>query len=382
MSAASRSHLQRQIYGPADFAEHEELLAFQHRFLIAIALASVGFNLALVAVFQLKAPNSEHLSWALGYWSLAALANLALWSWLKRHPRRLKTGSLLIALLYWGNLVFPLQWLPPDPLLTMWTLLLVVGGFIMLGRWWGWLFCAIAMVTCWWQLRLIDLSAFPESFTTMVFSTVAGAVLGHTYTERFQYLFSRLSHHNAELLRLSTYDPLTQALNASAYYQQCNTHLALCHRMDLPFCVLFVDLDHFKRINDTYGHAMGDHVLQQATRVLRSCLRESDLLGRVGGEEFSIFLPNTPHDGGLTVAERIRSAIEAHDMGLHGQMLRVTASVGLTWSQCRSPAPQAIHVIQQLADKAMYDAKHAGRNRVSSFVARPQAPPEPALHAD
>lgn len=382
MPVAPRTPLQRHIYGSADFAEHEELLAFQHRFLITIALVSVGFNLALVVLFFFKASSNELLPRAQGYWFLAALANLVLWRGLKRYPRHLKTGSLLTALLYWGNLIMPLQWLPPDPLLPMWTLLLAVGGFIMLGRWWGWFFAAVALATCWWQLRRIDLSAFPEAITTVVFATLAGAVLGHTFAERFQYLFSRLSHHNAELLRLSTYDPLTQALNANAYYQQCNAHLTLCHRMDLPFCVLFVDLDHFKRINDTYGHAMGDHVLQQATLVLRSCLRESDLLGRVGGEEFSIFLPNTPHDGGLTVAERIRTAIEAHDMGMHHQVLRVTASVGLTWSQGRSPAPQAIHVIQQLADKAMYDAKHAGRNRVSSFVAPPQAPPEPALHAD
>ena len=202
------------------------------------------------------------------------------------------------------------------------------------------------------------------------------AFLGHVHAERFGYLFNRLSHHNAELLRLSTYDALTGTLNASAYYQQCNAQLALCHRMDLPFCVLFVDLDHFKHINDHYGHAMGDHVLRQAALVLRSCLRESDLLGRVGGEEFSVLLPNTPHDGGLMVAERIRSAIEAQAMGLQGHHLQVTASVGLTWSHTRAAAPSAIHAIQQLADKAMYDAKRSGRNRVSSFAPPPLAPAE------
>lgn len=376
MSEAPRSSLQHFIFGPLAFAQHEELLAFQHRFLIAIALGSLCFNLVLCAIFSAIAPGSDFLPTVLGYWCFFAVLNLLMWRWLRRHPRRLKTGSLLTASLYLCTWFLPASQLPPDPMQPMWAMPLVVASFIMMGRWWGWSFCAISMVLAFSLLRRIDLAAFPNAQLTVVCALTASAFLGHLYVERFSYLFGRLSHHNAELLRLSTYDALTGTLNAGAYYQQCNAQLTLSHRMGLPFCVLFVDLDHFKRINDSYGHAMGDHVLQQTAQVLRSCLRDSDLLGRVGGEEFSILLLNTPRDGGLVVAERIRSAIETQAMGLQGQSLQVTASVGLTWSHTRAPAPPAIHVIQQLADKAMYDAKHAGRNRVSSFAPPPLAPAE------
>lgn len=379
MSEASRSSLEHFIFGPLAFAQHEELLAFQHRFLIAIALGSLSFNLLLCGIFSVISAGSDFLPTVLRYWSFFALLNLGLWRWLRQRPRQLKTGALLTALLYLCTWSLPASQLPPDPLQPMWAMPLVVAGFIMMGRWWGWTFCAISIALAFWLLRRIDLAAFPNASLTVVCALTASAFVGHVYVERFNYLFGRLSHHNTELLRLSTYDALTGTLNAGAYYQQCNAQLALCHRMDLPFCVLFVDLDHFKHINDSYGHAMGDHVLQQAALVLRRCLRESDLLGRVGGEEFSVLLPNTPHDGGLMVAERIRSAIEAQAMGQQGHRLQVTASVGLTWSHVRTPVPPAIHAIQQLADQAMYDAKRAGRNRVSSFAPPPLAPAETEL---
>lgn len=366
MPVVPRTSLQQLLYGPAEFAEHEELQAFQYRFLAAIALVSVGFNLALAAAFWLVHVHTPQLHKALAYWCFAAVLNLLLWAWLRRHPRRLKTGSLLIALIYWCNLVVPTQWLAPDPLQPMWTLLLVLSGFIMLGRKCGWLFCAVALATSWWQLRLVDLSPFPDALTTMVFSTVAAAVLGHTYVERFDYLFSRLSHHNAQLLHLSTHDALTQALNARAYYEQSRAQLQLCQRLDMPASVLFVDLDHFKRINDTHGHAMGDHVLRQASLVLHSCLRGSDLLGRVGGEEFSVFLPNTTLDGAAHVAERMRSALESLPILFNGQVLRVTASIGVSCSLPQGPQdPLSLEHLQQHADRAMYQAKHAGRNQVA-----------------
>lgn len=376
MPEAPRTSLQRFIFGPLAFAQHEELLAFQHRFLIAIALGSTGFNLLLCTLFPFVAAGSDYLSIVMGYWGLFAVLNLGLWAWLRSHPRQWKTGAHCSTILYLCTWFLPAQQLPADPLQPMWALPFVMACFIMLGRWWGWFYYAICLALSLWLLRRIDLAAFPHAQLTGVLALTASAFVGHVYVERFNYLFGRLSHHNAELLRLSTYDALTGTLNAGAYYQQCNAQLALCHRMDLPFCVLFVDLDHFKHINDSYGHAMGDHVLQQAALVLRRCLRESDLLGRVGGEEFSVLLPNTPHDGGLMVAERIRSTIEAQAMGQPGQQLQVTASVGLTWSHARTPVPQAIHAIQQLADQAMYDAKRAGRNRVSSFAPPPLAPAE------
>jgi len=174
--------------------------------------------------------------------------------------------------------------------------------------------------------------------------------------------------YNARLQQMASHDPLTQVLNARAYYAACEQQIAQCTRSDLPYSVLFIDLDHFKAVNDTHGHAAGDEVLRVVACTLSRSLRSSDLLGRIGGEEFSIFLTDTPLSGALQLAEALRIEVEACRPQLENNPLRITASIGVA---TRSPNAQTMEVIQQLADAAMYEAKKAGRNRVSTLDTAP-----------
>ena len=128
--------------------------------------------------------------------------------------------------------------------------------------------------------------------------------------------------------------------------------------------MLFIDLDHFKSVNDTYGHAAGDTVLKTVARCLGQIIRKSDALGRIGGEEFSVFMPNTSREGALQLAEAARQAVEALNPSIGDKNLRVTASIGV--AHCNSFV-EGMQAIQQRADKAMYVAKSQGRNRVSAL---------------
>ncbi len=128
--------------------------------------------------------------------------------------------------------------------------------------------------------------------------------------------------------------------------------------------MLFIDLDHFKSINDTYGHAVGDDVLRAVAQTLKDTVRRSDLVGRIGGEEFSVFLPNTQLQGAQQLAETLRVAIENIDIQVEGVRLKITASIGVA---AKTFAQESMQVIQQHADQAMYEAKRGGRNRVSTF---------------
>ena len=123
-----------------------------------------------------------------------------------------------------------------------------------------------------------------------------------------------------------------------------------------------MDIDHFKRVNDTYGHAAGDQVLKHFVATIQSNLRDTDTLGRVGGEEFSILLPQTPTDGGALMAERIRASVEASPALFGTTSIAVTVSTGgVLWQ------PGSTHSIDEVlahADEALYTAKHGGRNRV------------------
>jgi len=168
---------------------------------------------------------------------------------------------------------------------------------------------------------------------------------------------------NRRLEALAQTDPLTDALNRRALTERLNAELERARRYDSTVTLLMIDIDHFKRINDTYGHLVGDDVLMALAALLQHEVRSVDLVARYGGEEFVIVLPETREDGAVAFAERIRERIEIHAFSLDaGPTLQVTASIGVA----TFPAPRVATVedLFMRADQALYRAKAEGRNRV------------------
>ncbi len=124
--------------------------------------------------------------------------------------------------------------------------------------------------------------------------------------------------------------------------------------------LLVIDLDHFKAINDTHGHEVGDRVLMQLGARLEACLRSEDIVARFGGEEFVVFLPETPAEAAMAVAERLRSEIAEEPFIVSGKRIRVTVSIGAHWESTFVKCATAF----ALADRALYTAKCKGRNCV------------------
>jgi diguanylate cyclase (GGDEF)-like protein len=131
-----------------------------------------------------------------------------------------------------------------------------------------------------------------------------------------------------------------------------------------------IDIDHFKAINDTHGHAIGDSVLRSVASMLRAETRSSDLIGRIGGEEFALLLPGTPLDTAILCAERIRATLATTIVTLCGKRLPLTASLGVSSCQHHD---DAIEMVMGRADRALYASKHAGRNRVSAAAVPAQS---------
>jgi diguanylate cyclase (GGDEF)-like protein len=179
---------------------------------------------------------------------------------------------------------------------------------------------------------------------------------------------ARVVMRDLELSKQLAVDELTGALARGAFKAEARRHIALARRKDEFATVLTFDLDHFKSINDTQGHGIGDDVLTACVSACRKHLRSSDFLGRLGGEEFAILLPNTNLDGGAEVAGKLREAIAAltADFGFN-----VSASFGVATRQGKH---DDIEAMLERADQAMYAAKRAGRNQVMT-EARPTAVP-------
>lgn len=183
-------------------------------------------------------------------------------------------------------------------------------------------------------------------------------------------LFMRRNYvQSARLDELARTDPLTGMPNRRAFMEELQSAIARSKRYGHRFSLALMDLDHFKRINDQYGHGVGDELLCQMHERVQPVLRSSDRLARLGGEEFAILLPETDARGAGETAERIRRSLaEAELLAPSGERISLTVSIGITTSGERDVT--ADRLLKE-ADDAMYRAKHAGRNRVS--VAEPVA---------
>jgi diguanylate cyclase (GGDEF)-like protein/PAS domain S-box-containing protein len=177
----------------------------------------------------------------------------------------------------------------------------------------------------------------------------------------------RLQH---ELEVQANRDFLTDVANRRHFFAKANEELARAVRYETPLSLLMLDIDHFKNVNDTYGHAVGDQVLKRVAQVCKDALREVDLLGRIGGEEFAILLPQTPGELAVDVAERIRQAIAqaALCFAPDGKGISITVSLGVsTLARDHADAPPVTaDALMQAADTALYQAKNSGRNKVCS----------------
>jgi two-component system cell cycle response regulator len=183
---------------------------------------------------------------------------------------------------------------------------------------------------------------------------------------RMVRLEQSLRNANTQIEKLSITDPLTGIFNRRYLHDRLPLESARARRYGQSLSVVMADLDHFKTINDTYGHQTGDVVLQHSVALARSALRKSDWMARYGGEEFVIVLPETHIQGAYAVAERVRRLCAETPVLVADTQLIMTASFGVSGIDGIPPSKEDAEVILREADKALYESKRAGRNRVTS----------------
>jgi diguanylate cyclase (GGDEF)-like protein/PAS domain S-box-containing protein len=169
----------------------------------------------------------------------------------------------------------------------------------------------------------------------------------------------------SELIRIANTDSLTGLANRRHFFEKLDEEMKRVKRSKAEIAILVLDVDHFKKINDQYGHDAGDKVLIDITRIMSACLRETDLAGRIGGEEFAMILPDTPVEGAYWVAERIRASVAKHTFTtpVDKQRVQCTVSIGVSSSKAGDML-DATRLFKQ-ADNRLYIAKNTGRNQVS-----------------
>jgi len=200
---------------------------------------------------------------------------------------------------------------------------------------------------------------------------------------RFDLLDDIDREFQRQIHRLLAHDELTGLLTSKSFFSELRREAARAESEARPFCVLMMDLDHFKQVNDSHGHLVGSQTLEDVGGIITSNLRAGDVAARFGGEEFAAFLLNADYAQGLVAAERVRAAIESYHFSSVRRgaavespppPLRITVSVGVA---CYPDDGRDPIELVELADTALYRAKNAGRNRVVSYCQSP-----PALRPD
>lgn len=229
-----------------------------------------------------------------------------------------------------------------------------------------------ALAVFWFALSLTQTDATLLLTARVNGITATGLALGLSIMLWHQLMIRKeqelmIADQQRELQHLASRDALTGLANRRLFDLLLTQEVSAIARSNGTATLMMLDLDHFKRINDVYGHLQGDKVLIRMSELLTSALRASDLIGRWGGEEFVILLRNTPLDEAMEVAESLRTRIAAEPVQLSEDTVSITVSIGA--AEILASSPNAIERAYQQADKALYQAKAGGRNRVIAHPA-------------
>ena len=185
---------------------------------------------------------------------------------------------------------------------------------------------------------------------------LVGAITAAVMAFAVRHVVTRLRIQQASLERFATVDELTGSPNRRIFLERLRSEIDRCSRLNTLLCLVFVDIDFFKKINDEYGHQVGDAVLKEIYARLEESLRPYDFVGRYGGDEFVMALPGTDAEGGVAAAERLRQSVRE---GTHGKLAGVTISLGVAQLE----KGMSEDMLLRNADAALYRAKDKGRNR-------------------
>ncbi|PCK09885.1 MAG: GGDEF domain-containing protein [Alteromonadaceae bacterium] len=239
--------------------------------------------------------------------------------------------------------------LPRDPLLRR-----GFQGFVLsLGAPVGWFLIELLSDTS--TLQSID--KYAGVYLYMLFGTATAFISFGVY----------VGHNEIRLSKLALFDPITDLYNQRYFAERLHEEFLLAKRTGAPLALALIDLDHFKLINDTYGHLAGDQVLKDISTEMLRCVREGEVLARTGGDEFCLILPGCAAQDAIKTARRIRDAVSKSKTGFtDGANISITASIGIANAENLDAKDE--QELLKLADQKMYEAKDAGRDQIRSAL--------------
>jgi diguanylate cyclase (GGDEF)-like protein len=345
--------------GGVQFGSDEELFQFRFRLLRVSLVVGVLFSGALVLAnwWGLNDQGRVHSTVLEAFFLNNLLMTILLWG---RRDRFAAVAWSFFATWFLVDLS-ALWFTPSNEFRTVWFMVEIAVAYTIFGTATGLFIAALSLLTIVGANRYLTVQFSNNAIVTMIFSFCAFSIFQHIHTKRFIDFHQRMTDANQRLRELSNRDPLTGVANRRCFLEQLEAELARYKRFGSPVAVLMLDIDWFKRVNDTHGHAMGDAVLRHLAELTKGRLRGIDLFGRLGGEEFGILLPGTDGPGAWQFADRFRRDVAETPIKSCAGTIPITISIGV--AELAQGDATADGVLAR-ADAALYRAKEGGRNRV------------------
>lgn len=342
------------------FNEGEDLLRFRFRMINIMLLISIGAMLSFALLNDLGLNELGDIHARSNY--LASLVCLVSFFWLRQSKRYYKRVAMVTICAVMISFTSALLFVPTDEFRLVWFLLAVIVAHLVVGRGFGLFIVALSILIVIGSNYLFNINFSGLTQTTFVISLFISSLLLTSYSEKISLYQMELLQQNEKLKKLANRDDLTGIMSRRYFLDAAHRYFNTSIRNHSSMSMLMLDIDHFKQINDRYGHPAGDRMLMLFTEKISKLLRKSDIFGRLGGEEFGIVLFETDTDGAQILAEKIRQAVEGLDYQVEGESIKMTTSIGVSE---KIDADSHFEKLMIRSDKALYRSKNSGRNCIS-----------------
>lgn len=351
-------NLNNFLYSGFKFSRDEDLLKFKFKMLNSMLIIIAFFSLLFAVISDLGINDLGPIQTKVDYIYCAATLFLIFFLRASKSNYNVTAHAMLIVslLAFTGALIF----VPQDEFRIIWFYLLIFAAYIVNGKKLGVMFTALSIIIILTVNLFVELNLSQTAINSAILGLIIGSFLAYFYTSKITSYEQSLREQNSSLTLLASTDYLTGIMNKRMFNDIAEHYFQTAQKDHLNLTLLLLDLDHFKKVNDTYGHQAGDLLLKNFVKNTKSFLNKSDIFARIGGEEFGILLSQTDIDGAYMLAEKIRKETENLFVQHEGKNICVTTSIGI--SQTRK-TDESFENIFARADTALYHAKNTGRNK-------------------
>ncbi len=346
------------LYSGFKFSTDEDLLKFKFKMLNSIFIIVAFFSALFGLLSDLRINDIGPIHSKVDY--VYSFLTILLIFFLRSSKKNYNLTAHLLLIISLMTFTSALIFVPQDEFRIIWFYLLILVAYMITSKTSGILYTLASIVMILSVNFFVDLKLSGIAINSALLGLLIGSFLSSVYTNKITNYEDSLKKQNSSLSLLASTDYLTGIMNRRMFNEISEHYFQTAQKNELYLTLLLLDLDHFKKVNDTYGHQAGDQILKRFVKTLEGILNKSDIFARIGGEEFAILLSQTNSDEAYLLAERIRKEIENVFITYDGQDIFVTTSIGISESK---QSDTEFENIFSRADMALYQAKNLGRNR-------------------